>query len=60
MKVRFIRRFDWVVRKEPRVVRVYKPGMVITVTKRCADAAKAKGAIEVEHGSTDQDSGRAS
>lgn len=45
MRLRFLRRFDWVARKDPKVVHVYPPGVHV-VTTRCAKAAIADGAAE--------------
>lgn len=44
MKVRFLRHFDW--RPHPRQVIAYRAGMVLTVTRRCAEQAIAAGAAE--------------
>lgn len=37
-KIEFTDRFNWTVRDRPRVVRVYRKGMVEVVTQECADA----------------------
>ncbi len=45
MWVKFTDRFDW--RPKPRVIIAYKPGMKVSVTKNCADAAVAAGKAEI-------------
>lgn len=44
MRVRFTRHFDW--RPHPRQVIAYRAGMVLPVTRRCAEKAIAAGAAE--------------